>query len=134
MNFKNKYAVVTVRTLLGLLFIFSGASGLWAGTHNMEVIPTPMLANTNMLWVTGIFQMIKVTEIIAGLMLVIGVLPALATIFLSPIGIGVIVVNSRTAPDFLVMGVIVCAGLAYLGYAQWDKYKQLFEKTAWLPR
>ncbi len=127
MNFKHKYAVITIRVLLGLLMIFSGVTGLISGP-NPQGIPENMIETTKVLWNTGIFQMIKVTEAVAGLMLVIRFLPALAAIFLAPISVGIIVFNSMLAPSFVFIGIIIGLLNAYLGYAYWDKYKQLFEK------
>lgn len=127
MNFRHKYLLITVRTLLGLLFVFSGIGGLMGG-GSMENVPAPMIPVMKVLFETGLFQMIKVTEIVAGIMLVAGFLPALAAIFLAPICIGVIVFNSRMSPQFLPMGIIVSLADAYLGYAYWDKYKALFER------
>src|SRR5574341_588928 len=125
MNFRNKYLLITIRTLFGLVLIFSGVTGFLAGS-SMEGVPQEMAEATKVLWNTGIFQMIKTTEIVAGLMLLTGFLPALAAIFVAPIAVGIVVVNSMIAPNFIISGVIVCLLNAYLGYAYWDKYKALF--------
>lgn len=127
MNLRNRKAVIAVRVLLGLFILFSGVSGLMAGS-SMEGIPQPMVEVMRVFWTTGIFHMIKITEIVAGLMLVSGFLPALAAIFLAPICIGVIIFNARMSPAFLPTGIIVTILNAYLGYAYWDKYKKLFER------
>ena len=68
------------------------------------------------------------TEIVAGLMLVTGFLPALAAIFLAPICIGVIIFNARVSPAYLPTGFIISAFNAFIGYAYWDKYKALFAR------
>jgi len=127
MNFRNRYLIITIRTLFGLMLIFSGVMGFLAG-KSMEGVPPDMVESTKVLWNTGIFQMIKVTEIVAGLMLVTGFLPALAAIFVAPIAVGIVVVNSMIAPSYVISGVIVCLLNAYIGYAYWDKYKALFKR------
>jgi uncharacterized membrane protein YphA (DoxX/SURF4 family) len=127
MNFRNKYLLITIRTLFGLLMIFSGAMGFLAGS-SMEGVPPEMAEATKVLLNTGIFQMIKVTEIVAGIMLVTGFLPALAAIFIAPIAVGIVVVNSMIAPSMVISGIIVCILNAYMGYAYWDKYKTLFKR------
>jgi len=127
MNFKNKYLVITIRILFGLFMIFSGVSGLLAGV-DAKGIPEPMVPIIKSFWDTGIFQMIKITEVVAGFMLVINFLPALAAIFLAPIAIGIIVFNAMISPSYLAPGIVVSLLDIYLGYVYWDKYKALFKK------
>lgn len=127
MDFKNKYLVITLRTLLGLMFVFSGISGLLAG-KSAENIPAPMVETMKVLWETGIFQMIKITEITAGFMLVVGFLPWLAAIFLAPVCVGIIVLNAMVSPAYLPLGIIVTLVTMYFGYVYWDKYKGLFQR------
>ena len=127
-NFRHKYLVIGVRVLLGLFFIMSGAGGLYGAMNGWVGVPETMLPNTKALWDMGIFQMIKVTEVVAGVMLVVGFLPALALLALAPICIGVLVVNGLTAPEYLGAGVFVTVLTAYLGYAYWDKYKEIFKR------
>lgn len=127
MNFRNTYLVNTIRILFGLFMVFSGVSGLLMGP-NAEGIPEDMILPTQVLWDTGIFQMIKVTEIVAGMMLVVGFLPWLAAILIAPIAVGIVIVNANMTPQFLFIGVLVCLLNGYLGYVYWDKYKQLFER------
>jgi hypothetical protein len=54
--------------------------------------------------------MVKVTELVAGFMLLV-------------------VVNARLIPSFLWIGAIVFVLTAYLGYAYWDKYKSIFSRN-----
>ncbi len=125
---RHRSVIIAARVLLGLFLLMSGVTGIMAGMNGMEGIPEAMRPASQTLWDTGIFQMIKVTEIVAGLMLVVGFLPALAAIFIAPVAIGIIVFNLRVAPANLPAGIIVCLFNAYLGYAYWDKYKALFTR------
>lgn len=127
MNFRNRYLVIAIRILLGLVMLASGVSGLMMG-NSTNGVPPNMVAFTRVFWASGIFQMVKVTEVVAGLMLVIGLWPALATLFLAPDVVGIVIVNARLMPSFLWIGVIVFLLTAYLGYAYWDKYKPLFTR------
>jgi len=102
-------------------------AGFLAG-KSMQGVPPDMIPTMQTLWNTGIFQMIKTTEIVAGLMFVTGFLPALAAIFVAPIAVGIIIVTSRIAPGNVIAGVNVCLLNAYIGYAYWDKYKALFKR------
>src|SRR5579872_3069853 len=100
MNFRNKYLVIAVRVLLGLIMLASGVSGLlMAGST--KGVPTEMVGFTQMLWHSGLLAMVKVTEVVAGLMLLLGILPALAALFLAPDIVGIMVVNSVLMPSVL---------------------------------
>ena len=127
MNYRHPKAILAIRILLGLFLLMSGIGGLMAGPDN-QGIPANMIPAINSLKSMGLFQMIKVTEVVAGAMLVVGFLPALALLFVAPIGIGVMVFNSQLSPANIPSGIILCALTAYLGYAYWDKYKAIFNK------
>jgi uncharacterized membrane protein YphA (DoxX/SURF4 family) len=127
MNYRNRYLVITIRILLGLVMLASGISGILMG-NSTKGVPPQMVNFTQVFWASGIFQMVKVTEIVAGFMLVFGILPALATLFLAPDVVGIVVVNARLIPSFLWIGAIVFVLTAYLGYAYWDKYKPIFSR------
>ena len=128
MNFRNRYLVITIRVLLGLIMLASGISGLLMG-NSPKGVPANMVAFTQVFWASGIFQMVKVTEIVAGFMLLLGIFPALATLFLAPDVVGIVIVNARLMPSFLWIGAVVFVLTAYLGYAYWDKYKSIFTRN-----
>jgi hypothetical protein len=106
----------------------SGISGLLMG-NSTQGVPAKMVAFTQVFWASGIFQMVKVTEIVAGFMLLVGIFPALATLFLAPDVVGIVVVNARLMPSFLWLGAVVFVLTAYLGYAYWDRYKPIFSRN-----
>lgn len=127
-SFRNKYLRITIRTITGLMFLGSGISGLMAG-HDMHGVPAAMVPVSQQLWDMGIFQMIKVTEIVAGLMLVTGFVPALGLLMLAPICVGILVFDSNVAPEYLTAGVVVTVLVGYLGYAYFDKYRAIFSRA-----
>ena len=114
MNFRNRYLIIAVRILLGLIMLASGISGLLMG-NSAKGVPAQMVTFTQVFWASGILQMVKVTEIVAGFMLLFSIFPALATLFLAPDVVGIVVVNSRLMPSFLWIGVAVFVLTAYLG-------------------
>jgi len=126
MQFRNKYLVSTVRILLGILLLFSGIGGYYSALHHMSGVPQHMIGYMQALWDTGIFQIIKTTEIMAGLMFVLGFLPWLASLVIAPLCVGIIVVNARVSPESLPIGILPALFNSYLGYVYWDKYKALF--------
>ncbi|MCE9586466.1 hypothetical protein K8R04_04075 [Candidatus Uhrbacteria bacterium] len=127
-NFRNRYLVITIRVLLGLMFLFSGVSGILAASNGMQGVPEVMVISQWQLWDMGIFQLIKITEIVAGIMFITGFLPALALLFVSPICVGLIAYDLSVAPDYSASFVVISVMTAYLGYAYWDKYKAIFQR------
>ena len=127
MNLRHKNLVLIIRILFGLLFVFSGVSGLLIGSST-EGVPASLVSILKALMDTGIFHMIKITELVAGFLLIFNIFPALAVILLAPISVGILVFNARVSPEFIGMGLILCLINAYLGYAYWDKYKTLFSR------
>ncbi len=125
MNLRNRYLVITVRVLLGLIMLASGISGLLM-SKSMQGVPPEMVPFTQQFRTSGLFYMVKVTETVAGAMLLIGLLPALAVLFLAPDVVGIMIVNATMMPAFLPVGAVVFVFTAYLGYAYWDKYRPLF--------
>ncbi|MEN9405506.1 MAG: hypothetical protein RLY47_465 [Candidatus Parcubacteria bacterium] len=128
MDYRKRGIVITVRTLLGLIFVFSGIGGLLAG-NDVSNLPEPMATITTSLWTAGILPLIKATEFVGGLMLLVGFLPALATIILAPVVLGILVVNTILMPLGALIGLVLCLMVAYLGYAYWDKYRALFQEN-----
>lgn len=129
MDYRNRKAVIIVRILLGLFLIMSGVSGLMIG-DDLSKIPAPMVPYMRTLLDTGLFHLIKITELVAGVMLVVGFLPALATLFIAPLCVGILVFHLTVAPAIADMwgGLLVTVLTIYLGYAYWNKYKALFER------
>ncbi len=128
MNLRNKKLVMGVRILFGLFILYSGIGGFLASAAEMKGVPEAMINATLELQANGLFYMIKITEIITGLMLLLNFRPALALLGIAPIGVGVVVFNANIAPAFVISGIVVCLFTAFLGYAYWDKYKPLFVK------
>lgn len=120
---------MTLRILFGAFMLFSGVSGLYAAfSGTMEGVPAEMVDFLTMLSESGIFYMIKVTETVAGAMILFNFLPALGVLFLAPVAVGIIVVNALLTPAYLPMGIVVALFEIYFGYFYWDKYKALFIK------
>lgn len=133
MNLRNRRLVMVLRILFGLFMLFSGVSGFFV-MGSMEGIPEPQLAATQVLLDTGLFQLIKVAEVIIGLMLLINFLPWLAMVVMAPLSLGILVVNARISPAFLPTAIIVLLFTGYFVYVYWDKYKPLFTRQQALPK
>lgn len=105
------------RILLGLIFFAAGLTGL------LNLVPTPpdlperLQAFTNGMMASIYFMpLLKVTETICGLLLIIGMWVPLALVILAPITLNIFLVHVFLAPDGLVLAVVIGALLTYLAF------------------
>ncbi len=127
MDLRNKYLIITVRSLFGLALVLLGIMGLFMAppTEGMTPAMAAALQGMNDL---GITKLLAVIELVAGLFILTGFLPAFGTLLFTPITVGILAVHIAKEPSTIVPGVVVAAMNAYLGYVYWDKYKPLFMK------
>lgn len=135
MDFRSKWLVHVLRTLLALLLLLMGGSGLYfVISGNAPTVPgTTEAINAALLGLTvsGLIVVAKIAEIIAALMLLINFRPAFANLLLAPVTVGIIVYDlvlwshmpAAIIPAFFVLIVNV-----YLGYVYWPKYQAIIEK------
>ena len=125
-----KIAMIIVRTLLGLLFIMSSVSYFMIV---FGMFPAPSIEGTMKTFNDGLaasgyfFTLLKVTELVCGIMLVTGRFVPLALVILSPIIVNIFFVHTvtdRTMPGPIVAMVLVLAN-SFLAWYHWDAFKPL---------
>lgn len=123
-----KYAVIIVRTLIGLLFLFASIAyfafpappppdGLSEGT---KTFLAGLDASKYILPVTKIF------ELLCGLMFVSGRFVALAVILIFPIALNILLINVIHMPSGIPIAVPLFLGILFLAYSEREKYAPLF--------
>jgi putative oxidoreductase len=120
------------RILLGLLFFVFGIIGL------LNLIPPPpdmpeklQTFNAGLMASVYFFPLLKATETICGLLLLLGWYVPLALVVLAPITLNIFLVHAFLAPEGLVMALILGALQIYLSFfagPQASVIKQLFRK------
>lgn len=119
------------RYLLGLLFLLSGVVGLF----NL-VPPPPDMPAAVMDFMKGMmaakyfFPLLKLTELICGLLLLVGVAPALMLMILAPVTINILGVHAFMTPGLgnLVVPLIILILHVLSSINYWDVYKPLLSK------
>jgi putative oxidoreductase len=112
-----KIAMIIVRTLVGLLFIAASVVVLFG-----IVTPPPMpdgplkTFNEGMAASGYLLTLIKVTELICGLLLVVGRFVPLALVVLSPIVINILMVHIFLDRTGLPVAIFLVAAFIFLGY------------------
>ncbi|MCC7123813.1 MAG: DoxX family membrane protein [Acidobacteria bacterium] len=122
------YIPVVVRTLLGALFIFSGANKV---VPFMTLPPMPEAATSFLgaLVATGYFMpLLGLTEVVAGALLVVGRFVPLALVLLAPIVVQIALFHVVLAPDLASVVMIVGAQI-YLAWVYRDAFAGVLTST-----
>ena len=122
-----KIAVIIVRTLVGLMFLFSSVVVLF------KLFPQPELHGQVKVFMLGVtasvylMPLIKVTELICSIALLINRYVALALVVLFPIMLNIVFYHAFLGPEELPVVVPLLIGILFLAYTQREKYQPLFK-------
>lgn len=115
------YLPALVRTLLGALFVFSGANKL-VPFMEMPSLPQPATSLLGALAATGYFlPLLGLTEVVAGALLIVGRFVPLALVVLAPIVVNIAFFHLVLAPDLVSVAMIVGAQI-YLAWVYRDAF------------
>ena len=121
-----KIAMLIVRTLMGLLFLFASVTFLFNLIPTPEIPAGPLKSFNDGLAASGYFMyVLKVTELICGLLLVTGYFVPLALVVLAPIVVNIFLVHAFLAPEGLLIAIFVVAAEIFLAYYYRDAFKPL---------
>ena len=127
-----KIAMIIVRTLMGLLFIFGSVMYFlmvmgYVATPPME---GPIKTFNEGLAASGYFMtLLKVTELVCGLMLVTGRFVPLALVILSPIIINIFLVHLFLDRSGMPVAIFLVLANLFLAYCYRDAFKPLLTST-----
>ena len=114
------------RVVLGLIFVVFGLNGF------LQFIPLPPHEGAAATYIGGLaatgyfFPVLKITEIVGGLMLLSGRFVPLALLFLAPIVVQIFLMHVFLAPDGMPMAVALVVLEGYLGFVG---YRQSFTEV-----
>src|SRR5215207_1232452 len=120
-----KTAIIIVRVLMGLLFIFASVAVLF------NLIPQPELQGNNKIFVDGInaskylMPLIKLTELFCGIAFVTGYFVPLATVLIAPVIVNILLTHVFVSPEGLPVAVMLFFANIFLAYANWNKYRPM---------
>jgi putative oxidoreductase len=123
-----KIAMIIVRTLMGLMFLFASVVVLFK--INMGKMPEMSEANkTFMAGITAsgyLMTFIKVTELVCAILFLIGRYVTLATVVIFPIVINILLTHIFVAPEGVPTAVALLIGNLFLAYYYRKNYVTLF--------
>lgn len=121
-----KIAVIIVRVLMGLLYLFASVVVLF------NLVPTPELQGSMKVFNEGIaasgylMPLIKITELVCAIALLTGRFVTLAVVVLFPIVVNIVMVHAFMAPEGLPTAIFLLLGDLFLAYYYRDNYRTLF--------
>jgi uncharacterized membrane protein YphA (DoxX/SURF4 family) len=122
-----KIAVIIVRVLMGLLFLFASI------VYFLNLFPQPELTGNTKAFMEGVsatdylMPLIKITELLCGIAFVSGYFVSLATIVIAPIVVNIFLFHAFVDTQGLPVGIFLVLANIFLAYAYWDKFKPLLE-------
>ena len=124
-----KKVTLIVRILFGLVFAASGIAFFFTTPPPMEGPIAEFFKG--MMATQYFFNLLKVTEIVCGLMLISGMFVPLALVILAPIVLNIFLVHAFLAPDGVILAAILGVFEVYLAFFSKEyspMIKQLFKK------
>lgn len=122
-----KIAVIIIRVLMGLMFIFASVVVLF------KLVEQPPIEGSAKIFMDGVnasvylMPLIKITELFCGIAFVSGFFVPLATVVIAPVTVNILLYHIFVAPEGLPVGIALVLGNIFLAYANWDKFKQLLD-------
>ncbi|RZK18287.1 MAG: DoxX family membrane protein [Pedobacter sp.] len=125
-----KIAIIVIRVLLGGMYIFASVPVLF----NIQMGEMPEMTADQSTFMSGImvtkylFPLIKGTEFVAGLMLLIGRTAPLAAIIIFPVSLNIFLYHVFLGPKELPMVAVMLIFNLFLFYAYRQKYLPIISK------
>ncbi len=120
-----KIVVIIVRTLIGLMFLFSSL------TYFLNLVPQAELTGNAKTFMDGLtasgylMPLVKVFELLCGLAFVSGRFVSLAVILIFPIALNILLINVFLMPRGLPIVIPLFLGILFLAYSHRENYKPL---------
>ena len=121
-----RIAMILVRSLMGLLFLFASV------TYLFKLITPPPLTGAMKVFNDGIeasrylMPTVKVIELLCGLAFLSGRFVPLASVLIAPIIVNILLVNVFLLPEGIPLAVFVVLANGFLAYYHRDRYRPLF--------
>jgi putative oxidoreductase len=122
-----KIALIIVRSLMGLLFLFSAITYLFKLYTPPELTGNLKIFNDGLAASVYILPFVKVTELICSLAFLSGRFVPLAAVVITPIIINILMVHTFIDPKGLPVAIFLVLANAFVAYYHRENYKPLFK-------
>ncbi len=120
-----KIAIIIVRVLVGLMFLFASI------TYFLNLAPPPELTGNAKLFTDGlaasgyVMPVVKFFELLCGLAFVSGRFVALAIVLIFPVAANILLTNLFLMPSGLPIVIPLFLGILFLAFSYRENYKPL---------
>jgi len=124
-----KIAMIVVRTLMGLLFVFASISFFLM--YYFKLFPMPPMEGTVKTFNDGLgsvgyfFPLLKVTELLCGIALLVGRYVPLALVVIAPVVVNIFMFHAFIDASGLPVAVFLVLAEIFLAYHYRDAFKPL---------
>ncbi len=131
----NAKLVLISRILLGLIFFIFGLNGLLMFTVGKGFIPAPAPTGDMLIMFNGLMVMkylmplVKLLEVLAGLMLLTNRFVNLGLVFLAPIVVNILGIHTIVDPSGAIIAILVTALFMVVFVNRFADFKRLFAKN-----
>ncbi len=121
-----KISIIIVRTLIGLLFLFTSIGFF------LKLFPEPEFTGNFKAFQVGLIAssylipLAKSVEFLCGLSFVTGRYVTLANILIFPVTLNILFINFFLSPEGIPLALFVFLGNIFLIFTHWNNYKSLF--------
>jgi uncharacterized membrane protein YphA (DoxX/SURF4 family) len=122
-----KIAMIIVRTLMGLLFLFASITFLFGLITPPPMTGVPKTFNEGLASVGYFFPVLKVVELLCGLAFVSGYFVPLATVLIAPVIVHIFLYHTLIDTSGMPVGIFLVLANAFVAYYYRDAYSGLLK-------
>src|SRR5262245_66228360 len=123
-----KIAMIIVRTLMGLLFMFGAVAYFFNLVPPPADLPEKLITFMKGVEATGyLMTLIKLTELVCGLAFVSGYYVPLATVVIAPVIINIFLVHLFLMPEALPVAIFLILANSFVAYYYRESYAPLLK-------
>ena len=120
-----KIAVIIIRVLMGLLFLFASVTYLFNLVPQPELTGAVKTFNEGLAAAVYLMPTVKVIELICALAFITGRFVPLATVLIFPIIVNIVLFHAYLAPEGLLVAILLLLADLFLAYFYRDRYKPM---------
>ena len=121
-----KIAIIIIRTLIGLLFLFTSIGFFLKLFPEPEITGNFKAFQVGLVASTYLIPLAKSIELLCGLSFVIGRYVTLTNLLILPVTVNILFINFFLSAEGIPIALFVFFGNLFLIYSHWSNYKGLF--------